>query len=210
MHCGPKTQTLSVLVVLGVSMALVSVAFIGCGKQSPPTEAGSPVPTPTTPQTSSAQAPKPLSGKRIGVSLLTKQHVFYQDLERGLRDAAKEAGAELLVESAEFDPKLQDDQVGNFVVEKVDAIILCPADSKSVGGAVKKANAAGIPVFTADIAAEEGEVVSHIASDNEQGGELAAQYLAEQLGGEGKVVIIDHPAVTSVQERVAGFEHKMA
>lgn len=194
---------------LALLAGIIAATLCSCGRQASPE---------ATPSTGPLAAPRPapkaggprLDGKRIGISLLTKQHVFYQDLERGFRDAAEAAGAELLIESAEFDAKLQDDQVANFVVEKVDAIILCPADSASVGGAVKKANAAGIPVFTADIAAKEGDVVSHIASDNKQGGRLAAQYLAEVLGGSGKVVVIDHPAVTSVQERVAGFEEELA
>ncbi len=65
---------------------------------------------------------------------------------------------------------------------------------------------AGIPVFTADIAAHGGKVVSHVASDNVQGGRLAAEALAGFIGGKGKVIIIDHPTVASVQDRVKGFE----
>ncbi len=68
---------------------------------------------------------------------------------------------------------------------------------------------AGIPVFTADIAAHGGKVVSHVASDNIQGGGLAADALAGFLGGKGQVIIIDHPTVASVQERVKGFEDAM-
>jgi ribose transport system substrate-binding protein len=68
---------------------------------------------------------------------------------------------------------------------------------------------AGIPVFTADIAARGGKVVSHVASDNVQGGRLAAQALAEYIGDAGDVLIIDHPVVASVQDRVRGFEEEM-
>ncbi len=198
----------------GVGMIVAAVGLMllasGCGRK-PAEQAQAPAPVVEKPRAKPEQAAGPrLDGKKIGISLLTKQHVFYQDLERGFRDAAKRLGAELIIVSAEFDPKLQDDQVDDFIVQKVDAIVLCPADSASVGGAVKKANAAGIPVFTADIAAKEGDVVCHIASDNRQGGRLAAQYLAKLLGGRGNIVIIDHPVVTSVQERVAGFEEEIA
>ncbi len=215
------------IAAIGVLMlaAAVLVAVGSCAREKPPevpsgavqgpepgmtAEAGQQPGAPKAETTAEGEKGVPrLDGKRIGISLLTKQHIFYQDLERGFRDAAKRLGAEVIIVSAEFDPKLQDDQVDDFIVQKVDAIVLCPADSASVGGAVKKANAAGIPVFTADIAAKEGEVVCHIASDNKQGGRLAAQYLANALGDKGKVVIIDHPVVTSVQERVAGFEEEM-
>ncbi len=70
--------------------------------------------------------------------------------------------------------------VSNFIVRKVDAIVLCPCDSKSVGSSIAEANKAGIPVFTADIAclAEGPKVVCHIASDNLGGGRQAAKAVA--------------------------------
>jgi ribose transport system substrate-binding protein len=147
----------------------------------------------------------------IGVSLLTRTHPFYQDLEAGLREAADSAGYDLLVTAGEFDVARQKDQVHDFIVRKVNAIIICPCDSKSIGTAVKAANDAGIPVFTADIAclAEGVKIVSHVASDNVAGGQLAAQALASALGGSGKVAIIDHPEVESVIQRVKGFEEEM-
>ncbi len=148
---------------------------------------------------------------RIGVSLLTRTHPFYQDLEAGLAAEAKARGYELNVQSGEFDVARQKDQVENFIVDKVSAIVVCPCDSKSIGTSVQAANRAGIPVFTADIAvlAEGVSVVSHVASDNVAGGRLAAQALARALGGKGKVAIIDHPEVESVIQRVRGFEEEM-
>jgi ribose transport system substrate-binding protein len=147
----------------------------------------------------------------VGVSLLTRTHPFYQDLEAGLAEAAKEAGFELLITAGEFDVAKQKDQIHDFIVKGVNAIIVSPCDSKSIGTAIKAANDAGIPVFTADIAclAEGVEVVSHVASDNVAGGRLAAQAIAQALDGTGEVAIIDHPEVESVIQRVKGFEHEL-
>lgn len=148
----------------------------------------------------------------IGVSLLTRTHPFYQDLEKGLQETADANGYQLIVTAGEFDVAKQKDQVQDFIVRKVNAIILAPCDSRSIGTAVKAANDAGIPVFTADIAclAEGVKIVSHIASDNEAGGHLAAQALAQAIGQSGKVAIIDHPEVESVIQRVKGFEDELA
>ena len=154
----------------------------------------------------STQAP----AKTIGVTLLTRGHLFYRDLEEGLREAAKTAGYELVVTSADFDLGKQTAEIEDFVARKVDAIVVCPVDSSGVGPAIRKANAAGIPVFTADIAAQEGEVVCHIASDNIAGGRLAGDYLAKAIGGSGAVAIIDQPVVTSVLDRVKGFREAIA
>jgi ribose transport system substrate-binding protein len=144
--------------------------------------------------------------KVIGVTLLTRGHMFYKDLEEGLRTEAAKDNYELIVTAAEFDIGKQIAQIEDFVARKVDAIIVCPVDSKGVGSGIKKANDAKIPVFTADIAALEGNVVSHIASDNELGGKRAGEYLAQLLHGKGKVAVIDQPILTSVLDRVAGFK----
>lgn len=148
----------------------------------------------------------------IGVTLLTRTHPFYQDLEAGLQDAAKANGYELLVTAGEFDVAKQKDQINDFIVRKVDAIIVSPCDSRSIGTAIKAANDAGIPVFTADIAclAEGVNVVSHVASDNIAGGALAARAIADAIGNAGTVAIIDHPEVESVIQRVRGFEEELA
>lgn len=150
------------------------------------------------------------ASKTIGVSLQTRAHVFYRDLEAGLLDEAKTQNYELIITAGEFDLGKQMSQMEDFVARKVDAIILVPVDSKGVGPAIAKANAAGIPVFTADIAAHEGNVVSHIASDNVAGGRLASEFIAEALGGKGSVAIINQPNVTSVLDRVQGFREAIA
>ena len=144
--------------------------------------------------------------KTIGVSLLTRGHIFYRDLEEGLKFEADKNGYDLIITSAEWDLGKQISQVEDFISRKVDAIIVCPVDSKGIGSGIAEANKAGIPVFTADIATEEGKVVSHIASDNVQGGKLAGEYLAKLLNGKGNVAIINQPAITSVLDRVAGFK----
>ncbi|MFH3579491.1 substrate-binding domain-containing protein, partial [Acinetobacter baumannii] len=84
------------------------------------------------------------------------------------------------------------------------AIVVCPADTRGIGPAIERANSANIPVFTADIAAQGGRVVAHIASDNVEGGRLAARYIAQALNGQGKVGIIGQPEVQSTIDRERG------
>jgi len=152
------------------------------------------------------------SGIVIGVSLLTRTHPFYQDLEAGLKKAADASGFKLLITAGEFDVAKQKDQIQDFIVQKVNAIIVSPCDSKSIGTAIKAANDVGIPVFTADIAclAEGVTVVTHVASDNIEGGRLAARAVVSAIGGSGKIAIIDHPEVESVIQRVHGFEEEIS
>jgi len=143
--------------------------------------------------------------KVIGATLLTQGHVFYQDLVAALQAEAEQRGMKLSVQYCEFDGAKQNDQMETFVLQRVDAIIVSPQDSSAIAPAINEARAKNVPVFTVDIAAHNADVVSHIASDNVQGGRLIGEYLAKLLGGKGRVAIVDQPETASVQERVAGF-----
>ena len=145
----------------------------------------------------------------VGVTLLTQTHDFYKELEDAMRKEAAARGLELIVTSCEMDPAKQASQLEDFVAQRVAAIIAAPCDSDAIGPNLKDAERAGIPVFTADIAARSGKIVSHVASDNVQGGRLAAQALARYLKGQGKVLVIDHPTVASVQDRIKGFDEEL-
>lgn len=147
---------------------------------------------------------------RIGVTLLTEAHVFYQDLKRGLQAAADSLGLDLYIVAGEWDLARQTAQVQGFITRRMNAIVIAPVNSSGIVTAVEEARAAGIPVFTADIAADGGGVAAHVASDNRQGGRLLGEFLAQRLAGRGAVAILDQPTVSSVQERVAGFREALA
>jgi ribose transport system substrate-binding protein len=145
----------------------------------------------------------------VGVSLLTQTHAFYKELEDALRAEAAARGLDLVVNACEMDPARQAAQIEDFITQQVDAVLVAPCDSSAVVPYLENANRAGIPVFTADIAAHGGNVVAHIASDNVEGGRLAARALADLLGGKGDILIIDHPEVSSVQDRTRGFDEEI-
>jgi ribose transport system substrate-binding protein len=146
----------------------------------------------------------------VGVALLTQTHAFYKELEDALHREAAIRNLDLAVVSCEMDPARQASQIEDFVTQRVDAILAAPCDSTAIVPYLDRATSAGIPVFTADIAARGGSIVSHVASDNLGGGRLAAATLAERLGGQGDVIVIDHPEVASVQDRTRGFDEEMA
>jgi len=150
--------------------------------------------------------------KSIGVSIQDLQAQFYESMQQGMKDEAAKYGYTITFTDANRDQARQTSQVEDFLSQHVDAIILTPVDSTAVGPAIVEANNANVPVFTADIAStsSKGVVVSHVASDNVQGGRVAADLLCKALGGQGTVAIIDQPEVTSVQDRVKGFRQELA
>ncbi|MCW5221531.1 sugar ABC transporter substrate-binding protein [Verminephrobacter aporrectodeae subsp. tuberculatae] len=142
----------------------------------------------------------------VGASLLTQQHPFYVELAQAMRQQAAKEGVRLDLSIANQDLNKQLSDVEDFVSKKVHAIILSPVDSKGVKAAVLKANAAGIPVITVDIAASGVAVAAHVATDNYAGGVKAGELMAQATGGRGRIGVLHYPAVQSVVDRVEGFK----
>ncbi|WP_163454770.1 substrate-binding domain-containing protein, partial [Escherichia coli] len=76
----------------------------------------------------------------------------------------------------------------DLTVRGTKLMLINPTDSDAVGNAIIMANKAKIPVITLDRAANKGDVVSHVASDNRMGGKMAADFIAEKTGNDAKVI----------------------
>jgi len=177
-------------------VAAVLLLVSGCGKREVAT------------QSKPAEQPTGKKGT-IALSVLTLTNPFFKQIGDSMAEEAKLNGYDVLVVSGEFDVARQQNQVKDFIVKKVAAIVLTPCDSVAIGPAIKEANDAGIPVFTADIAclAPGVKVVTHVATDNYGGGKVAGQGMIDALGNNGgKVAIIDHKLVESCILRVKGFK----
>jgi len=152
----------------------------------------------------------------IGLSVLTTNNPFFNDIGEAMQAEAEKHGWDVIVMDGDNDPAKQQAQVKDFITRECIAIVLTPCDSEAVGAAIKEANNAGIPVFTADIAseAEDAEVVSHIATDNLGGGVLACKAMVQGLKARGdatgEIAIIDHPLIESVKLRTKGFKAQLA
>ncbi len=142
---------------------------------------------------------------KIGASLLTQQHPFYIDLANAMKEEAKKDNVNLSVSIANQDLNKQLSDVEDFITKKW-MPLLSPVDSKGVRAAIIKADKAGIPVITVDVAAEGVPVVSHVATDNYAGGVEAGKLMGKLLSGKGTVAIISYPALQSVVARVDGFK----
>jgi ribose transport system substrate-binding protein len=143
--------------------------------------------------------------KKIGVALASRALPFYQELEAGMRDAARRARYELVVTDANLDGAAQRAQAEDLLQQRIDALVIAPADTLLVVPAVERANAARVPVFTANLRPSGGRIVSHVQSDHVGMGRLAAEYLAAFLGDRGEVAIVARPGVPWLMERDQGF-----
>lgn len=168
-------------------------AVAACSKQGPET----------------AQAPDAGTdgGKpAIGLAVSTQSNPFFVTLKKGAEEEARKQGLTLITVDAQDDPAKQIASIEDLIQKKVKVILVNPTDSDAVVGAVKAANAAGIPVVTLDRSVNGGEVASHVASDNVAGGKMAAEYLLEKIGNQGDVVELEGiPGASAARERGQGF-----
>lgn len=152
-----------------------------------------------------------VSAQTIGLAISTLDNPFFVDLKDGAEAKAAELGVSLRVVDAQDDPARQLSGIEDLIARKVDLILVNPTDSAAVVPAILAANRAGIPVITIDRSADGGEVAAYIASDNVLGGKMAGEFIAELLGGKGKVVEIEGiPGTNAARERGQGFNEAMA
>ena len=150
----------------------------------------------------------PVEGK-IGYSAMSLKNPFFGIISDSLKEAGAAHGFEVITADADSDVKKQANQIEDFISQGVDAIVLNPTDRLAIGPAIKKANEAGIPVFTCDLqcVAEGVKIAGHIGTDNFQGGELAGAAMVEVLGEEGgEVLVLDFNQANSCVLRGDGFK----
>src|SRR5688572_3773766 len=126
--------------------------------------------------------------------------------------AASQPGVELIAVDSKEDVATQLGQVENFVAQRVDAIIIIPANTDAADPMTKAAQDAGIPlVYVNRIPSNLPEGVVYVGSDSIQAGIMQAEWLAEQLGGQGNVVIMNGDlAQEAAQMRTEGEKQVFA
>lgn len=180
-----------------IAFACVLAVFTGCNKSE----------NASTSETAQPATKSETKGT-IGVSLLTLDNPFFKVIGDNIAAEGKKRGYDAVVVSGDKDVAKQSNQIKDFIVKKVSAIVLSPCDSKSIVPVIQEANAAGIPVFTVDIPCNEPgvKIATQIATDNYGGGKEAARAMIEALGeAGGKVAILHFKQAESCQLRVKGF-----
>jgi ribose transport system substrate-binding protein len=148
---------------------------------------------------------------------------FYTTMETGMRAKAEELGVELVV--APY-PELWNPDVQIRVLEEQiakvdpDALFISPVASDVLIEPLKRIHERGIQVVTVDTFIGDGDYSSpsdysfpltYVGSDNELGGRLMAEHLAELVGQKGKVFCqASNPDASSIAGRVKGFKEGIA
>jgi ribose transport system substrate-binding protein len=150
-------------------------------------------------------------GITIGFSLWTMEYTFFQNLEKGVRDACEDFGYKYIMIDQNSDPQKMVQDINSLVGQKVDGIVITPVDPGAIGPAVQAARDAGIPVVCADIG-KSGPVNALLISNNYEGGQLAMEYIDKMMKGKDNTKKVGvgrvQPQWTYARQRGEGFMDK--
>ena len=149
--------------------------------------------------------PRTGDGVTIGFSVSTLDNPFFVAMKAGVERAAAELGATVIVVNAGNDARVQAEQVRTLADGRVGAIVINPVDSRRAKQAADIAQAARIPLVSVDRSVYDGTVASEVASDNVQGGALAAIALGRAANGN-VVHLTGVVGASATYDRGVGFE----
>jgi ribose transport system substrate-binding protein len=145
---------------------------------------------------------------RIAVIPKGTTHIYWKSVEAGAKKAADELGVKVtfIGPQKEDDRSQQIDLVTNQALQN-DAIVLAPLDAVALRDVVKEVSAKKpVVIIDSSLADSEGFIASYVATDNREGGRIAARALSESLGGKGKVAVLRYmQGSASTEQREEGF-----
>ena len=130
---------------------------------------------------------------------------FFSAMERNAKHAAAKIGATLNVQDAQVDLANQNTQIDAFIQQKVDLIIISAVDESGIEPAIQRAKAAGIIVIAVDTPARGAD--AEIMTNAIQAGETSCEYLFSQMGGKGKVLLVDGTPIQTIIDRIKGCKN---
>ncbi len=154
--------------------------------------------------------------KQYKIAFIVKslQSPFFLSMMEGAEQCDRdfdEISVDILAPQTPYNIDEQIQLVEQSITNKVDAIVITPCDSMGIVPAIKKANAANIPVITSNTKSAGGTILSFVGVENYDVGHSLAVALCEKLNGAGNVLLMEGRAGNSTsEERVAGAKDGFA
>lgn len=144
---------------------------------------------------------------RVAVVVSTLNNPWFVVLAEAARERAQELGYTAVVFDSQNDPAKESQHFDNLIASGYRAVLFNCTDAKGSIANVRRARAAGIPVFCMDREIEANDAaVSQILSDNYSGCVALGQYFVEQVGEQGKYIeLLGIVADTNTWNRSRGF-----
>ena len=152
--------------------------------------------------------------KKIGFSVYDMQYGFFQDMEKGTREAAEAAGYDYVLVDQKSSESTMVSATQDLIDQGINALIISPFKPDALGPIVDAAKAKKIPVVIDDIGGGGTDYDVIVISDNEKGGVIAADHidatLKQRSNTTKKVASIScEPSAVYAARRNIGFEKRI-
>src|SRR6266850_671994 len=117
---------------------------------------------------------------RIGLSMDTLKEERWQRDRDLFVERAKELGADVLVQAADSDDKVQTQQAENLLTQGVNVLVVIPHNGEIAASIVEASHRQNVPVVSYDRLIRNSDPDLYVSFDNEKVGELQARYLIER------------------------------
>lgn len=129
------------------------------------------------------------------IALVVKnfQSAFWAQHVDGAELAAEELGITLTSHAPEK-PENIEEQIAileDLITKGVDCIALAPTNTESIAAGIVKLNEAGIPVVYDNTRGSGGDFLAYVGIDNYSVGFQLGEYVAEQMGFEGNLLLLE-------------------
>ncbi|MDK2810574.1 MAG: ribose transport system substrate-binding protein [Petroclostridium sp.] len=197
-----------------VSLLLVVALLGGCGQKPADTKPADTKPADTKQADTKPADTKTADSGEIYIPIISKgfQHQFWQAVKAGAEKAAKDYNVKVTFEGPETEAMVdkQIEMLQAALGKNPKAIAIAALDSKAVLPLLEKAKAANIPVIGFDSGVDSDIPVATAATDNVKASALAADKMAELIGGEGEVAVIVHDQTSRTGvDRRDGFVNRI-
>ena len=135
---------------------------------------------------------------------------FCEVIKDSVSVSLEEQGDRILVRDAAKDAGTQAEQIREMIDAGAEAVFLIPADPVEITPALESLKEAEIPVINLDIRVQDaGLTDAYIGADNYSAGAYCAEDLIRRMPDGGTVGIIECTGISSVAERINGFEESI-
>ena len=203
------TKLIGILLVLILAFSAAGVVY---PQDATPTPEGEEMMAPEKYCTEEIQAE--MSAQDIYIPVISKgfQHQFWQAVKAGAEQAAEDCGVSITFEGPETEAMVdkQLDMLQTALDKGPDALVFAALDSKAAIPLLERAQSEGIPIIAFDSGVDSDIPLTTAATDNVAAAAMAADKMAELIGGEGQVAVIAHDQTSRTGiDRVDGFTSRM-
>jgi ribose transport system substrate-binding protein len=145
---------------------------------------------------------QPKKIQKIALMVQDMSNPFFSAMDKGAKEAAAKIGATENTQDAQLDLGNQNNQVDAFIQQGVNLIVISAVDGSGIQPAIDRAKQAGIIVVAVDTPAKDADAL--VMTNAIEAGKKSCQYLFQQMGGKGKILLVDGTPIQTIIDRIDG------